>query len=118
MVIHVDHLIITKDNVPTQEFKAVLKYRDLEALAKELLLAKLVETGQVQATDSFRIESRLCEPDGDMGYPGIRLTLMFGPANYYPRLMELPEERDVISSLAPSDVNRPGLFRRLMEMFK
>lgn len=118
MVIHVDHLTITKDNTPTQEFKAVMRYSDLKEIAKQLLIAKLIDEGKITKDQEPRVESRLCEPDGDMGYPGIRLTLMYGPARYYPRLMELPAERDVVSSLAPSDVNRPGLFARLMEMFK
>lgn len=82
------------------EYHAVFSYRDMEKMLVHLMVDRLVEDGRLavpSGTSSphphsdypwLRVESRLCEPDGDMGWPGFAITLMVGDSRYYPKTLE------------------------------
>ena len=130
MRISIDTMSVTRDGKETHEYKAVFHYRHLEEIAKQLVLDHLLETGQLEMIpeeDELRVEARYCELDGDMGWRGsvIKIDLMVGAANYYPRLMEgesyTPESKTRASEINLDDVPKlrsKPLWKRLLEMFK
>lgn len=129
--IHIEKTGIEKDGAMTREFKAVFTYGDLERMCKHLMLDVLAERGELDGVHpadptfnedaevpGLRVESRLCEPDGDMGYPGIAICLMQGPANYYPRLMERSHDKTTPSRITRMTYRRrEGLWAKLKGFF-
>lgn len=125
--IKLDSVEITRDGKKTKEFMAVFAYEHLEEIAKQLVIEKLKELGEFEGLDTkkgIRVESSYCEPDGDMGYRGsrVKVVLMFGPADYYPRLMEGGESyrfksKTAQSSILPSELP-VGFWARLKRWFR
>lgn len=130
MRISIDTMSVTRDGKETHEYKAVFHYQHLEEIAKQMMLDHLLETEQLEmipGEDELRVESTYCEPDGDMGWRGsvIKIDLMIGAANYYPRLMEA-ESWEVDSKTKTSEINvgdipnlrQRSLWKRLLGMFQ
>lgn len=120
--IKLDSVEVTRDGRKTKEFMAVFAYEHLEEIAKRLVIEKLKEMGEFDGLDkkNIRVESSYCEPDGDMGYRGsrVKIVLMFGPANYYPRLMEGGESYSFKSRTAPSSITPDQVPETFWQMFK
>ena len=124
--IRLDSVQITRDGHTTKEFAAVFHYKHLEDIAKQLVIEKLRETGELKGLNQrqIRVESAYCEPDGDMGYRGsrIKIVLMFGEANYYPKLMEGVYHGDnstAVSSVSPDYVvDKPKFWSRFKDLFR
>lgn len=128
--VHIEKLGIEKDDKKTKEFKAVFRYRDLESICKHLMIEVLEERGEIsreaapagfdpdKEIPQVRVESRLCEPDGEMGYPGIAITLMYGDAGYYPKLMERKHGLTEPTRIGHLTLrSRPTLWERLKGLF-
>lgn len=118
--IRLDSVEITRDGKVTKEFAATFRYKDLMHLAQILVVEELVERGELTQEDGrhLRVESRMCEPDGEMGYPGSRveIVVMHGPADYYPYLLEHSRAaRPSLNILDSSGLTKgwPGAWRRL-----
>lgn len=124
--IKLDSVEITRDGQKTKEFAAVFAYEHLEEIAKQLVIEKLRETGELEGLNQrqIRVESRYCEPDGDMGWRGsrVQIVLMFGAGNYYPHLMEqsyAKQSRTKLSSVSPSDIaDKPKFWARFKGLFR
>jgi hypothetical protein len=95
-VIRLDTTTIIREGKETHEFKAVFHYADIENIASQLMFDYLVSQGLIEHNhlpdNKVRVESRYCEPDGEMGYRGsqIKICLMIGEGRdgHFPKLME------------------------------
>lgn len=107
--IHLDSAEITRNGSSTKEFAATFRYMDLAKIAELLVLQELRETGQLTGDEGkrLRVETRFCQPDGDMGWPGARVevVMMEGAADYYPRLLESGGRRPALNKLEPVGMN-------------
>ena len=127
MTIHIDTLKVSRDGKETEEFKAVFYFRDLQNIATQLVLDHLVQKGLIPDQPDprqSRVECRYCEPDGDMGWPGalVKIDLMIGAGNYYPKLMEeesyKTDTKTKITRLEPGRARQnKRLWDRLIRLF-
>lgn len=125
---HIDIIKVTRDGKETEEFKAVFRFGDLQKIATELVLEELMRRKLISRcpdpTKQLRVECRYCEPDGDMGWPGalVKIDLMIGAGNYYPKLMEEEswgvDTKTKITPLKPNSIMPlTPLWNRLMSIF-
>lgn len=122
-MIRLDTTTIIRDGKETHEFKAVFRYSDLEHLASQLMFDHLVSQGLIDSIpgNKVRVESRYCEPDGEMGYRGsqIKICLMIGEGRdgHFPKLMENGVQTPVTKIEDIPTLRKMPWWRRMLTKF-